>query len=597
MRYKEINENKKDLDSIIISKLDNYINDDYYMSYTVIDKLGINPRSTYDTPVGIYCYPIVDSILNDIKSKGKMDAVPYMGEAPYIWIFKPKDIKRGLYLSEYSKDKYSDDVEKLRKYVVDERGASSRAFDIILDRSKMKSKKKDYNSYIWNFTRLLSKYLSEYKKNSKWRDTNGKPFDIGDRIRVSKDSIIINKIGTIIDIMDDYGVKVKLDYVSSYYSETLLDYDDISVIDEDSYIEYNEFMKSKKFDEGDIVRINDFDKDKDWYVYNIDWFNRSITLKSISNIRDHYETISFEEFYEANPEYNPSVNESIILEYEKSDKVASSSVVIWSYLLYRVLGYDFVDDSWGYGIIHDNEPTQAVFFNRAAITVSEQFINPSSMQGLNPFAKTSDEPSKFEKIDQNIITKWVRYYLKNNITVTYTFPRSWEKSIPIKSSKLQAQMIFNDINWMYFIKNINSDAIKILDKKILNVIRNLDYKNINASYLKKIWEHFNTFHKEGWPEGETELLNKIKSDRDMLPIIYDYILRVRLIRWPEAEPYILKSPSNIVKYARYIIKDRWPEGETALINMYSKSNKNPSIGDIISDYLNYFDLKVDDIYE
>lgn len=54
-----------------------------FVHYSDLNKLGINPRSSYDTPVGIYGYPLnrfnVDDILN-----GK---VPFAGNRKYIHLF------------------------------------------------------------------------------------------------------------------------------------------------------------------------------------------------------------------------------------------------------------------------------------------------------------------------------------------------------------------------------------------------------------------------------------------------------------------------------------------------------------------------------
>ena len=50
-----------------------------------------------------------------------------------------------------------------------------------------------------------------------------------------------------------------------------------------------------------------------------------------------------------------------------------------------VLKYDYIDDSNDQGIIHENETTQAVFFNATTLSVSERFINPRSPQ--NPIKK------------------------------------------------------------------------------------------------------------------------------------------------------------------------------------------------------------------
>jgi hypothetical protein len=47
------------------------------VTFTAIDKVGINPKSEYDTPLGIYFYPI------DFVIEKKMN-VPFAGEQPYL---------------------------------------------------------------------------------------------------------------------------------------------------------------------------------------------------------------------------------------------------------------------------------------------------------------------------------------------------------------------------------------------------------------------------------------------------------------------------------------------------------------------------------
>ena len=65
--------------------------DDYYISFTEIDKLGINPRSGYkDTPLGIYGYPLKEVWKEyNIEQNRGFDDIPYSGESPYIWLFRP----------------------------------------------------------------------------------------------------------------------------------------------------------------------------------------------------------------------------------------------------------------------------------------------------------------------------------------------------------------------------------------------------------------------------------------------------------------------------------------------------------------------------
>ena len=45
---------------------------------------------------------------------------------------------------------------------------------------------------------------------------------------------------------------------------------------------------------------------------------------------------------------------------------------------------------------------------------------------------------------------------------------------------------------------------------------------------------------------------------------YKYAKDIIKGRWPEAEKYIMKVPEDAYKYAKDIIKGRFPEGEEAI---------------------------------
>lgn len=57
-----------------------------FVSFTTVDKLGINPKSKYDTPIGIYAYP-ADYVLTTARSTKRMTALPFAGESEYVNIF------------------------------------------------------------------------------------------------------------------------------------------------------------------------------------------------------------------------------------------------------------------------------------------------------------------------------------------------------------------------------------------------------------------------------------------------------------------------------------------------------------------------------
>jgi hypothetical protein len=63
-------------------------NDNLFVSFTGVDKLGINPTSQYITPLGIYSYPA-----GYVKSKAgtrNMNHLPFAGDSHYATIFKAR---------------------------------------------------------------------------------------------------------------------------------------------------------------------------------------------------------------------------------------------------------------------------------------------------------------------------------------------------------------------------------------------------------------------------------------------------------------------------------------------------------------------------
>ena len=54
-----------------------------FVSFTKLDKLGINPKSKYDTPLGIYAYP-AEYVVDRAQGRLSMDAaLPFAGDQPY----------------------------------------------------------------------------------------------------------------------------------------------------------------------------------------------------------------------------------------------------------------------------------------------------------------------------------------------------------------------------------------------------------------------------------------------------------------------------------------------------------------------------------
>jgi hypothetical protein len=123
---------------------------DIYISFRNINKIGINPKSRFNTPNGIYTYPLRE-IWKEIESKRNMDNIPWAGLEEYIYIVrslnKPIFIK-DLY-KDYSSADFDRDIKKLKSMKFNN-------FDDILKDALITSKINSPVGYFWNLTRLLS---------------------------------------------------------------------------------------------------------------------------------------------------------------------------------------------------------------------------------------------------------------------------------------------------------------------------------------------------------------------------------------------------------------------------------------------------------
>lgn len=507
MRYIELSEKRRGGVELnpkgdVFSTIGKYVNRfDYYMSYTVINKLGINPRSGYETPIGIYSYPIVDAIVNPIMRSKDLSKAPFMGDAPYIWIFKPKDTTRGLYISDYSSSNYEGDIKKLFGYMSSRDGRFTvDAFDRVEEFTRGDAKINSPSGWIWNLTRILSRILSGDDSLSRY--TVG-VLRIGDRVRyIGSDSDHAGKVGVIVDL----------------------------------YPEHNEY--GINFGDGD-------------------W---DIKFDDVEPI---------------------SVVEGIVLEYDALSRRAKKSSIIWTHLLYRVLGYEFVDDSDGSGLIHANEPYQAVFFNSSVIETIERLDNPS---GSDDYTNTTTITKVFsnlkstlavERIDPKIVSNLLKNELKQigaNGSISSRIPVKFMGHVVVPSSRLQAALILADFNMVDYLKNISSDAINIMDRVYLKRIAALDTSEPNViTRITPIWRYFRLFHGDGWDGGERSIIDKaINSDN--VGLIISYITNVDrgLVKDKRISDFILSNPQYITRYSM-LMRSRWVEGERVLLQLPSDS--------------------------
>lgn len=92
--------------------------DGYFFSFTEQDKIGVNPRSPYATPIGIYTYP-TKGAFKRYNLDGYRDVkhtLPFASERKYVWIVKLKEGQRVLNFSRYGEADFQRDASILKRY-------------------------------------------------------------------------------------------------------------------------------------------------------------------------------------------------------------------------------------------------------------------------------------------------------------------------------------------------------------------------------------------------------------------------------------------------------------------------------------------------
>ena len=138
----------------------------YGVSMTELPKLGINPGSTYKTPVGIYFYPAEYYVR--IKGPGKQ--LEFKDEAPYIQVFEL--LGNFEYIDELDSNKFREYVKILYKnagkigtYInMPEKETTQLLGEIILN-GNADAKNNSYGGHLWYIFYALGYYVGRNKRD------------------------------------------------------------------------------------------------------------------------------------------------------------------------------------------------------------------------------------------------------------------------------------------------------------------------------------------------------------------------------------------------------------------------------------------------
>lgn len=129
---------------VIRDELEKYVGQkNIFIHFTNVEKIGVNPQSTYKTPTGIYAYP-----LEYVLSKERLNKLPFAYDYKYVFVLQCNtDI---LDLQEYEMQDFNADYNKLKHWYISNSN-DHQLFDTTLDLESVTSHAKvDMpGGYLW----------------------------------------------------------------------------------------------------------------------------------------------------------------------------------------------------------------------------------------------------------------------------------------------------------------------------------------------------------------------------------------------------------------------------------------------------------------
>ena len=125
--------------------------EDFFVTFVSEDKVGINPKSIWETPNGVYTYPVAWVLDNP---------VPFRGSVGPKKIKVLKILSKKVLSNKLSKNEYQEKIKQLQK----EYGLPDKQIDSWVEDAKVKT----YFGKLWNVTRSIAKNLKNEKTSNIW---------------------------------------------------------------------------------------------------------------------------------------------------------------------------------------------------------------------------------------------------------------------------------------------------------------------------------------------------------------------------------------------------------------------------------------------
>ena len=332
---------------------------EYYMQFSNVNKLGINPKSGYRTPLGIYSYPITDRLYRQFVA-GKL---PFAQDRKYIIVFKPREDK-----------------------------------NIVVSLGKRNNGGLDDKAYAEAIENLLSKELAD-GETKRGAYVVFRRFTQGEGFKPEQ----IKEIAEAYTRKKDFIQKVYDNRAITQFTELIAD----------------EFLNEKPYGEVPSYEkmLNKIKKNWSWAVGD-SYFTKDVeNLKKDFTEEDYRKFVDWLDAQDLSPELSAEVNLKKLTDYLNYDPTNSAEAIqqtqywtnlkddarsktnlgliwalsyrmqnnprVWRTLFQKHLGIDGVVDAGGEGLIHPSEKTQAVFFSKDAVEQVTTIRNTETPDAIN----------------------------------------------------------------------------------------------------------------------------------------------------------------------------------------------------------------------
>lgn len=332
---------------------------DIFVTYTAINKVGINPMNDFNTPTAIYTYPL-NQMWKIIEREKSAKAVPYAGNRKYIQVVQSKGKGKFIHdlYTKYTKSMYDKDMDKLRKIYAYKK-VDSDPREVFLKSYQTFSDKIDWFESQAKKLKIY-KYLDRDNTKSYYSSTFK----------------LLRKMDSAAQEMIEKEIVKNKEFTFGPYGDAIL------------------FIKGRvqavlEVIEDDFIKKNDLDsletKDnfkKIWVMTNTALGNAIINYAQagkLQKIHDVEWSIKEGSKNARTDSWGGKMwNITRLIANGHKESGDKASVARWNKILRTDLGYSGMADRSGMGIIHPAEPTQAIFLSKEGLTHVETIenINP-----------------------------------------------------------------------------------------------------------------------------------------------------------------------------------------------------------------------------